>query len=71
MLLNDAQWARIAPLLPGKEGDPAGRVKTIAGSLKRCCGLCARGRHGAISEFVRQVVLGVEALPPMGGEGRV
>ena len=22
VLLNDAQWARIAPLLPGKEGDP-------------------------------------------------
>ena len=21
-LLNDAQWERIAPLLPGKEGDP-------------------------------------------------
>ena len=21
-LLNDAQWARIAPLLPGKKGDP-------------------------------------------------
>jgi transposase len=22
LLLNDAQWARIAPLLPGKKGDP-------------------------------------------------
>ena len=22
-LLNDAQWVRIAPLLPGKEGDPS------------------------------------------------
>jgi transposase len=22
LLLNDAQWERIAPLLPGKEGDP-------------------------------------------------
>jgi transposase len=22
LLLNDAQWQRVAPLLPGKEGDP-------------------------------------------------
>ena len=22
VLLNDAQWQRIAPLLPGREGDP-------------------------------------------------
>lgn len=27
--LNETQWARIAPLLPGKAGDP-GRVRTTA-----------------------------------------
>ncbi|HZR86479.1 MAG TPA: IS5/IS1182 family transposase, partial [Bradyrhizobium sp.] len=25
MMLNDAQWERIAPELPGKVGDPGGR----------------------------------------------
>lgn len=28
--LNQAQWERIAPLLPGKAGDPGARPRTIA-----------------------------------------
>src|SRR5512134_2627139 len=68
-LLNDAQWERIAPLLPGKEGDP-GR----SGENNRLFVEAVLWMARAVARpagVVRQVVLGVEALPPLGTQGRI
>ncbi len=34
---------------PARRATRAGRGRTIAGSWRRCRGLCARGRHGALA----------------------
>ena len=45
--LGEAQWSRIAPLLPGKAGDP-GRTGTDNRLFVNGCGYCARARTGGI-----------------------
>lgn len=38
--LNDAQWERVAPLLPGKAGDPGRTGSDTACSEMDVCGFC-------------------------------
>jgi hypothetical protein len=45
-----------------------GRERTTVCLSKQFCGLCAVARS---AQELRQVVLGVETLPAMGGQGRV
>ena len=69
-ILSDEQFERVAPHLPGKVGDLVGR-RTIGCSWKRCSGLRAPARHGAIWAEVRALELGLPTLPTMGGERRI
>jgi hypothetical protein len=46
--LTEAQGARIAPLLPGKIGDPGRRLRIIVCSSRDACGFCGQARTGAI-----------------------
>ncbi len=70
-LLNDEQWQRIAPLVPGKDGDPGRSGKDNRLFVEAVLWLvragCAVARSAAA---VRQVENGVEALPTMGRKGR-
>ena len=44
--LSDAQWVRIAELLPGKRGD-RGRIAKDNGWSTASCGCCVRAHAGA------------------------
>jgi hypothetical protein len=66
-LLNDAQWERIAPLLPGKEGDP-GRSGLF---VEAVLWLVRTGAAWRDLQELRQVVLRVETLPAVGAQRRV
>jgi hypothetical protein len=47
-VLSEEQWERIAPLLPGKEGDPGRPGGDNRMFVEGCCGSCARAHRGAI-----------------------
>ena len=43
--LNETQWAKIAPLLPGKAGDPGRQVRITVCSSTDVCGCLRSGAH--------------------------
>ena len=57
-ILSDSQWARVAPLLPGKDGYPGRSARDNREFLEavpqssrgQACGLLAPARHGAICQ---------------------
>jgi transposase len=67
-LLSDAHWERIAPLLPGKEGDPGRSGEDNRLFVEGVLWLGAVARPAAA---LRQMGDGLEALSKMGREGRI
>ena len=64
MVLRDDQWERIAPLLPGKEGDPGRSEPAFSGGGSvDCAGWSAVARP---SQAFRELELSLSAVPPLG-----
>ena len=66
---TDAQWERIAALVPGKPGDPGRHGENIACSSKPCFGSAAPARPGAICR--RNLAAGIRSMAAKDGAAAV
>ena len=70
-ILSDSQWARVALLLPGKDGDPGRSARDNREFLEAVLWIArTRCPMARFARRVRAVELGVPALPEMGTERR-
>ena len=71
-ILSDSQWARVALLLPGKDGDPGRSARDNREFLEAVLWIARTGAPMARpARRVRAVELGVPTLPKMGAERRL
>jgi transposase len=67
--LTDAQWRRIEPLIPGKEGDKGRHGADNRLFVDAVLWLVRAGAHGATCLKSWQLEQRVQAVPAMGTEG--